>query len=61
MEVSAEDPSIYEGSIDLAVEWGPNVVNSVIHTVVRGLRTTTTGEMLQHEGADVDAIFFSNV
>ena len=61
VEVSAEDPSIYEGTIDLLVNWGPNVGNSMIHTVVRGLRTTTTGKMFKHEGADVDAIFFSNV
>ena len=57
---SGDDPSIYEGTFDLLVEWGPNLVNSEVHSVVRGLRTTT-GEIFQHEGADVDAIFFSNV
>lgn len=56
-----DDPAIYEGTIDLAVDWAPNVVNSDINTVILGLRTTDTGKMFQHQGADVEAIFFSNI
>ena len=61
VDAGEEDPAIYQGTIDLAVEWGPNVVNSVVNTVILGLRTTDTGEMFQHQGADVEAIFFSDV
>ena len=61
VDAGGQDPAIYQGTIDLAVEWGPNVVNSVVNTVILGLRTTDTGEMFQHQGADVEAIFFSDV
>ena len=61
VDVSAAAPKLYEGSIDLAVEWSRNLRDTLIHSVILGLRTTDDGETFQHQGADVDAIFFSNV
>ena len=61
VDVDADAPRIYEGSIDLLVEWGLNPQSTVIHTVIQGLRTTDVGDMFQYQGADVDAIFLSNL
>ena len=61
VDAGGDDPALYEGTIDLAVDWGPNVVNSEINTVILGLRNTESGKMFQHQGADVEAIFFSNM
>ncbi len=61
VEVEAEDPRIFEGSIEFSVEWGPDLRDTVIHSVIRNLRTAEDGVTFQHEGADVDGIFFSDL
>ena len=61
VDASAAEPKLYEGSIDLSVEWSQNIRNTLIHSVILGLRTVADGQTFQHQGADVHAIFFSNV
>ena len=61
VDASATAPKLYEGSIDLYVEWSQNIRDTLIHSVILGLRTVADGKTFQHQGADVHAIFFSNV
>ena len=61
VELEAEAPRIFEGNIELAVEWGPDLRDTVIHSLIRNLRTADEGVPFRHSGADVDVIFFSDM